>query len=157
MPAAGFKNVLHEPAEFAASGVKDRESLYKISGDTVVQRWPAFVDDVRKTKIAIGTTLSESRFLEANNGTVRIGCPDEYHLSSLKRNKEFLAESFQKVTGVRVSIEPVIQPTTPVKENPEPVSSSPTPAAGKPDNGDHTEDHPVIVAIKRELGGELVR
>jgi len=127
---------------------------YKVSRETVAQRWPDFVSDVRKTKIAIGTTLSESHFLESNNGTVRIGCPDEYHLSSLRRNKEFLAESFQRVTGMRVSIEPVIAIDGP-KADPEQKKTQPP--ASKSENGASIEVHPVIVAIKRELGGRLVR
>ncbi|MEK6565241.1 MAG: hypothetical protein AABZ41_00895, partial [Bacteroidota bacterium] len=86
--------------------------------------------------------------------TVRIACPDEYHASSLKRNKEFLSESFHKVTGFRVTIEPVIQPATAAFRETERQSST----EGKPrsSNSVNPDDHPVIAAIKRELGGELV-
>ena len=160
LPVASFKTVPRESPEFVSPGVKGHASPFKGSNETVAQRWPDFVDNVRKTRIAIGTTLSESEFLEANNGTVRIGCPDEYHLSSLKRNREFLAESFQKVTGLHISIEPVIQlPAHPKgnRNSDQPSDSIPPSVAGKPDNGAHIEDHPVIAAIKRELGGELIR
>ena len=160
LPTVSFKTVLQEPPEFVTAGVKERESMYKMSCAAVAQKWPDFVDDVRKTKIAIGTTLSESEFLEANNGTVRIGCPDEYHLSSLKRNKEFLAESFQKVTGLRVSIEPVIKAATHSRGNgstPQLPKSAATTAEGKLASAANIENHPIIVAIKRELGGELIR
>lgn len=154
LPSASFKSVVEAPGQASVQGVKERQPAYKISSETVIQRWPDFVDDVRKTKIGIWTTLSESYFLESNNGTVRIGCPDEYHLSSLKRNKEFLAESFRKVTGVHVSIEPVIQKAPEVVGH---ANSPSAPQATKPANDVNIEEHPIIVAIKRELGGELVR
>lgn len=160
LPTASFKTVLQEPTGVLTAGVKERESIYKTSSEAVAQKWPDFVDDVRKTKIALGTTLSESEFLEANNGTVRIGCPDEYHFSSLKRNKEFLAESFQKATGLRVSIEPVIKAATHSKGNgntPQLPKFATTSAEGKLANAANIENHPVITAIKRELGGELIR
>ncbi|MBI4428926.1 MAG: DNA polymerase III subunit gamma/tau [Ignavibacteriales bacterium] len=156
MPAPGLRNVVQEHVVAPTTELNSSETAYKILSETVIQRWNDFVDGVRKTKIAIGTSLSASHFLESNNGTVRIGCPDEYHLSSLKRNKEFLAEVFQNVTGVRVSIEPVIAGAE-QKGNGSLAASQSSPATAKPGNGANPDDHPVIAAIKRELGGELIR
>ncbi len=146
------------PIRQAAVGLKTVEPVYivtepKFSVNEVTGKWPEFVEDVQKTRIAVWTTLSASRLLDAGNGTVRIACPDEYHASSLKRNKEFLSESFHKVTGLRVSIEPVIQPTAAFRETERQSSTEGTPRLSNIVNPD---DHPVIAAIKRELGGELV-
>ncbi len=146
------------PIRHDAPGLKTVEPVYivtepKFSVNEVTGKWPAFVEDVQKTRIAVWTTLSASRLLDAGNGTVRIACPDEYHASSLKRNKEFLSESFHKVTGFRVTIEPVIQPTAAFRETERQSSTEGTPRLSNIVNPD---DHPVIAAIKRELGGELV-
>ena len=131
----------------------------KMVSDMITQKWPEFVDNVLKTKIAIGTTLSESRLLKADEGTVRIGCPDEYHLSSLKRNKEFLAESFHQVTGVKVNIEAVIHSAANTEGNVKQTTPTDTPEANlnRSTGSAPSENHPVIAAIKRELGGELIR
>lgn len=152
-PAAGSNS------DMAARSIKTLEPVYtaaepKFSVNEVTGKWPAFVEDVQKTRIAVWTTLSASRLLDAENGTVRISCPDEYHASSLKRNKEFLSESFHKVTGFRVTIEPVIQLAAGTHRDPERRFF----AEGKPrsSNNVNPNDHPVIAAIKRELGGELV-
>ena len=40
---------------------------------------------------------------------VRISCPDDYHFSTLKRNRDFLANALNKEVGKRVAIEPVLR------------------------------------------------
>ena len=105
--------------------------------------------------------LDESRILEVTNGAIRIACPDDYHLSALRRHKEYLVESFRKLTGYSVHIEPVVQFISP-----EPSTSSSSTASvpsnggngkkaspGKANNGGN---HPVIEALERELGAEKV-
>jgi len=124
----------------------------------IEERWHEVVDDVLKTRIAIGTTLSESRFLEVQNGTLRIACPDEYHVSTLRRHKEFLAETVFKLIGARVLVEPVLKPDLtsvityePKKAEPEVKSVIETRVPEQP-----ADEHPVIQALKRELGAERI-
>jgi hypothetical protein len=116
------------------------------------------VTEVRKTKIGIGTILGESNILDVSDGALRIACPDDYHFSSLKRHKDFLVDSFHKVTGLKLRIEPVLHAQA---EN----TSAVPPAVGRTDYspppahvpaGSPGSEHPVILALRRELGAEPV-
>ncbi|MGA3243144.1 MAG: DNA polymerase III subunit gamma/tau [Bacteroidota bacterium] len=137
------------------------EPMRKITAEEAFKHWPHWVGEVRKTKIGIGTILGESRILDLEDGALRIGCPDDYHFSSLKRHKEFLVESFHKVTGFKLRIEPVLninsgnghglQTATPNSSAP---TSSPIPAQSDGNGGGN--EHPVILALRRELGAEPV-
>ena len=128
-----------------------------LNKDTVVHRWPDFVQDVTKNRIAVGTTLSESRLLDLSEGFVRIGCPDDYHLSTLKRNKDFLAESFHRITGSRISIEPVLhkEPSS-ATETARATVNIPAPQQDLPAPSGRAEEHPVVRALIKVLGAEKV-
>lgn len=129
-----------------------------ISVEDAYSLWREVVGEVRKSKISLGTILGESQILEVTHGTLRIACPDDFHFSTIKRNKDFLIESFQKVSGTKVFIEPVIQ----AEKSTQPVSHAASIAQVHadppelPGNG-KAEEHPVLLALKRELGAELVR
>lgn len=73
---------------------------------------------------------------------VRIGCRTEFEHSSIDRNREVLAELFGDLFHVHLRIEGVYDPqhapAGPVEQ---------APAAS-------SEDHPIIAALKRELGAE---
>ncbi|GEM_PF-197156 len=155
------------PAETAP--LPTGETMTSLSVDEAYQHWNQWVGEVRKTKIGIGTILSESSLLDIADGALRIGCPDDFHLSSLKRNKEFLTDAFQKVSGHKIRIEPVLHTAPRKPENGssakilpfaeseprvdstgEETSTLPTIQTGKP------EEHPVVAALIRELGAERI-
>jgi DNA polymerase-3 subunit gamma/tau len=138
------------------------EPMKKITAEEAYEQWQQWVTEVRKTKIGIGTILGESSILDVTDGALRIACPDDYHLSSLKRHKEFLVDSFHKTTGVKLRIEPVLQATpqdAPVMVAPVGAPDIPlTPPAHlahKAGTGSGAE-HPVILALRRELGAEPI-
>jgi len=145
-----------------AHGAAPFEHFRKITLEEAYTQWQQWVGEVRRVKIGVGTILGETCILEVLDDSLRIGCPDDYHLSSLKRHKEFLVDTFQKVTGFKLRIEPVLHngpvnsqpvPTSPLTIQPaENVSVSPPP---RPTNGS-AHNHPVIEALKRELGAERV-
>ena len=140
------------------------ESLTPISIEQAYNFWQQWIGEVRKSKIGVGTILSESRIIDVIDGALRIACPDDYHLSSLKRNKEFLVESFEKLSGRKVRLEPILQrsfktnqPQTvgTIAATPESLEAAVPPSTIKPTNGSHNE-HPVLTALLRELGAELL-
>src|SRR3970282_2410808 len=81
-------------------------ALKALSADEAYARWQEWIGTVRKEKISVGSILDESRILEVTNGAIRIACPDDYHLSALRRHQEYLVESFRKLTGQSVHIVP---------------------------------------------------
>ena len=156
------------PAQTALqeSGIPASESLgeplKKISAEEAYAQWQQWVGEVRKTKIGIGTILGESHILDVADGALRIACPDDYHLSSLKRHKEFLIDSFQKVTGLKLRIEPILHVgslnSEPAHELPVNASTKNEPFTHHPINGGNGSngEHPIILALRRELGAEPV-
>jgi DNA polymerase-3 subunit gamma/tau len=135
------------------------EPMRQISAEEAYELWQQWVGEVRKTKIGIGTILGESRLLDVADGALHIACPDDYHVSSLKRHKEFLIDSFEKLTGCKLRIEPVLHnspKTTPPQQDDHP-EPPPTPGPSSPKNGNGSAgEHPVILALRRELGAEPV-
>ncbi len=133
-----------------------------LSGQELRSRWQEFVDGVTRTKIAIGTILTESTLVDCIQGTVQIGCPDDYHCSMLRRNKEFLSDTMHQVLGVRMNIEPVIHSAGAAA--PPTAQSSPAQQQGSgPTNGNGTSrpaapnEHPLLAVMRRELGAEPVQ
>jgi DNA polymerase-3 subunit gamma/tau len=127
-----------------------------VSNQELQARWQEFVDGVTKAKIAVGTILTESRFLDTQHGTVRISCPDDYHLSMLRRNKEFLSETLNKVLGVRMNVELVLHSAHPMVDH----SPAATPQEKHPSNGNGQKkengEHPMLTLLRKELGAEPV-
>ncbi len=164
-PSSGTAGALEQPlpqsqplARAQAASVQPGPMRH-ISAEEAYEQWQRWVGDVRRTKIGIGTILGESRLLDVSEGALHIACPDDYHVSSLNRHKDFLIDSFEKLTGFKLRIEPVLHNTaTAIPAN---HSASPEPptqqSAPSPKNGNgSTGEHPVILALRRELGAEPV-
>ncbi len=111
------------------------------SGHTILmdapKRWGAFVDAASRQKVMVGTMLRESHVVDFINNTLRVACPDDVHLSMLTRNREFLADLAHQIYGDKIRFETILAP---------PVEQTTT---------SHHE-HPIIAALKRELGAEPI-
>jgi DNA polymerase III subunit gamma/tau len=107
----------------------------------VRSRWPEFVAEVTRTKISVGTVLSATTLLGVRDGAVRIGCTDDFQMSSIERNRESLAEIFHALFRVRLRF------------SGEKVADSAGAEGGRrrPD-----DEHPIVKALKRELGAEPI-
>ncbi len=126
------------------------------SPDDVLNRWKEFVGAVRTKKIALGTTLSESSLLDTRNGTLRLACPDDFHLATLKRHKDYLAETFEQFFGARALFEPVLQGTAPAPVSPGNGHDTPVPGNGGNGNGHGAVEHPLLTILRRDFGAERV-
>ncbi|MBI5464678.1 MAG: DNA polymerase III subunit gamma/tau [Ignavibacteriales bacterium] len=161
IPLSSFvKSQSAEPLRFVggrtglAAPTQSESSLSLIGRGEVEARWAEFVSDIVKARVVVGSTLSESQLLDAQNGYIRVACSNDYHLSLLKRNKEFLAESFQKLTGSRVVIEPVMCSGN---HSPDTAALSGwTTASAKPSDDNQPESHALLEVLKRELGAERI-
>jgi DNA polymerase-3 subunit gamma/tau len=126
----------------------ERKSIRTISLDEIEGRWKEFVEEIRKQRIHVGTLLSQSRPLAVDDGVVKLGCRDEFHLTTLKRSREFLVQSAQRIYGKKVRFELSL---TPLAEDGEEKKGEPS---GNEQSKLSTLDHPVIKALMRELGAE---
>jgi DNA polymerase-3 subunit gamma/tau len=125
------------------------ETAMPIGDADVASRWAAFIGEVRRQRISLGSVLDSTRFLGVRGGAIHIGCGNDFQVSSVMRNREFLAEIVNTVFHTRVRIEAEISEAFEQSQ----------PAA---ENGEHNgqqmsdDDHPVIAAMKRELGAEPI-
>jgi DNA polymerase-3 subunit gamma/tau len=136
--------------------------VQSVSTDDVTKHWPNFISSVSKSHIVVGTSLTEASLLDVHNGVVRISCPDDYHLSTLKRNRDFLANTLHKIVGTHVAIEPVLQSNAniPVKA----IYTTKSPSSVDTMNSESEtiqempkiNEHPILTLLKRELGAERV-
>jgi DNA polymerase-3 subunit gamma/tau len=161
------REIIMESTPLENSGVADEvrlplQSMKPITAEEAYQRWQQWVGEVRRTKIGIGTILGESNILDIADGALRIACPDDYHVSSLRRHKEFLVDSFQRITGLKIRIEPILHEQTAAGSLAQ-VGEPPSKAAiesstlRSPITGGGTDrEHPIILALRRELGAEPV-
>jgi len=154
-----------KPIEFQHSPQRVEEPptmIQSVSTDEITKYWPAFVSNVSKSHIAVGTSLTETCILGVHNGMVRISCPDDYHFSTLKRNRDFLSNVLHQMVGKRIAIEPVLRSNTdiPVKA----VYTTTPPISETTKNLDmetvqntmQSKEHPILTLLKRELGIERI-
>jgi hypothetical protein len=93
---------------------------------------------------------------------VRISCPDDYHFSTLKRNRDFLTSALHQVVGKRVAIEPVLRsnadiPVNAIYTTVQPFSEDKKELnVGIVQNPLQKKEHPILTLLKRELGAERV-
>lgn len=113
-----------------------------ISEREVQSRWLEFLTAVRQRKISLGTVMDGTWLAGVTGNSLRIGCRTEFEQSSIERNREMLAGLFGDLFHVRLRIEAVYDP-----EHAPAGAAEPAPAPPP-------EDHPIIAALKRELGAE---
>jgi hypothetical protein len=133
--------------------------MRSISADEAYARWQEWVGEVSRARISVGSILGESKLVEVRDGSVTIACPDDYHLASLKRNREFLMASFRSMTGYDVRIDTVLNRAAieraPGLRSSRSDSVAQTEVEHKTTN-ESVENHPVVLALRRELGAEPV-
>lgn len=125
--------------------------LKLISLEEAKEKWGEWIDEVKRNRVSIGTILAATSVHHVFHNAMQLSCPDDYHASTIKRNREFLSEIFKKITGHLIRIEPILVSQKPVDEKVHQLQS--TDGNG---NGRSDEEHPVIMALRRELGAELI-
>jgi DNA polymerase-3 subunit gamma/tau len=111
-------------------------------------RWQEFLGEVRTTKISLWPTLENAHLLGVEGSVVTLGCADAFQASMVTKNRDALAELFYKVFKVRPHL---VTEITDAADETQPQASvtGTTPAASGT-----AQEHPVIAALKRELGAE---
>ena len=138
-----------EPAPVSAEQPARPSVTVAMGEDTVRERWPGFVSDLKEKRIALGMALDGTSVLAVHGHLIKVGCRDEFTTSSIKRYKQELQDSLQHVLNARVQIEPVLDQSLPPTQRSggEKVASVQKIAV---------EEHPVVKAMIRELGAEPI-
>jgi DNA polymerase III subunit gamma/tau len=108
-------------------------------------RWPEFITEIRKERISLASVLEQTEPLGVADGSIRIGCTNEFQLSSVSRNKELLAEIVFRVFHVRHRI------LAESHESPPQVDEQSGPRAERQPDMD---EHPMLKVMRKELGAE---
>ncbi|MEW6510438.1 MAG: DNA polymerase III subunit gamma/tau [Bacteroidota bacterium] len=106
-------------------------------------RWNEFLGEVRNTRISLWPTLENAKLLGVEGSVVKLECPDEFQASMVMKNREALVEMFYKVFRMRPRLVTEVPKNAPTASEKEARPSAPP-----------ADDHPVIAAMKRELGAE---
>lgn len=117
---------------------KPQPNIKTISAEEAFARWDEFVTTVKTARINLGSILSQSRLVDVKNGSVQLACENDFQLNTLRRSKDYLSELSKKVFGT-----------------PTPFEINISEGGGKQNGEEKIEkEHPVIEAMRRELGAE---
>jgi hypothetical protein len=122
----------------------DTTAVPTIPESEIASRWAEFIGEVRRQRISLGSVLESARFLGVRGTTIRIGCVNDFQMSAVTRNKEFLSEILNTVLHVHARVEPEL------------VDEQQSASGAGVSHTAPAEDHPVIAAMRRELGAEPV-
>ena len=126
-----------------------------VSHADVEREWNVIVDVMRKKKISVGTILGETRPVEISAGILRIACQDEFHMSTLTRNKEILTDCINSILSARLRIEPVIQ-SEKMKDRFAVTPNHDDSTSGNPAKKETMEHHPLIQTLFKDFDAERV-
>ena len=131
----------HTPAPRGAAGAGTGE---------LAARWNEVLAEVRTKKISLWPALENAVLLGIEHGTVRLGVADDFQASLIMKQRELLGEVFHKMLNVQLGVRAEITGIAAAGET----KAAPFPKS--PVNGAPADDHPVIAAMKRELGAEPI-
>jgi hypothetical protein len=120
----------------------------RLAKEEVRSRWMEFIAEVRRERISLGSVMESSEMIDMQGSVLKVGCGNDFQASSINRNKELLADVFQRIFHAKVRLEVDVTPSGVTPGRPgatsEHASSSPFPQ----------DEHPVIRALMNELGAE---
>jgi len=144
---AGVEHPVNRPVP-APAPVPSRNSGAETGELTA--RWTEILGEIRTKKISLWPALENAVLLGIDHGTVRLGVSDDFQASLIMKQKELLGEVFQKTLNMRLGVRAEITGGAAGGE------AKAAPSAKSSGNGVPGDDHPVIAAMKRELGAEPI-
>ncbi|MBI5475881.1 MAG: DNA polymerase III subunit gamma/tau [Ignavibacteriales bacterium] len=127
------------------------EEIHLPSKRDILDKWSTFVSEAKKERIAIGTMLSETSFVDIKNDRLCISCPDDFHADNLNinRNRQYLQDLAERIYGAKVQLETILS-----TQNNFPVSTShqSDQTEIKHSTRSSSQKHPVIEALIKEFG-----
>ncbi|TLY30086.1 MAG: DNA polymerase III subunit gamma/tau [Ignavibacteria bacterium] len=128
----------------------DSPDADSISIDEAQAKWPMLIDEACKKRIAVGTMLRETALVGVSADSLRISCPDDFHLDQLRRNREFISELAQNIYGAKVRLDTILATARTASS----LAHSEPPPKESPESA--VRRHPVIQALIREFGAKEV-
>jgi DNA polymerase III subunit gamma/tau len=132
-----------DPAPATASSVVEGRGL---SEAEVRSRWQEVLAEVRRQRISLNAVLEAAVLTGVTGNVVHIAFADDFHVSHIHRNREFLSALISKVLNATARLE--------AKTDPDAVARVSGETPPLPRKESEAEEHPVLAALKRELGAE---
>ena len=126
----------------------------RISIDEAQAKWPALVAEVCKKRIAVGTMLGETALVGVGGGSLKISCPDDFHLDQLMRNRQFITDLAQNIYGAKVRLDTILANAR-SRESTAPAHTAETKPSEQPASATVGE-HPIVQALIREFGAREI-
>jgi DNA polymerase-3 subunit gamma/tau len=145
-PGRGFGGAgVKAPGSPAETAPPPAESGGSPSEGEVRSRWPEILAEVARQRISLSAALEASALLGVRGNVVRVAFADEFQASHIQRNREFLSGLMEKILHAPVRVETVVDP-----------AAVGTRGESRPplDPETEKEDHPIITALRKELGAE---
>ncbi len=130
------------PAPSGATNGASPRPAAALNPAEVLSRWKEFIEFVRQRRISLGTVIDLTEPVRVEGNVIRVNCSDPFQADAILRNREALADLLQELFHVRARLDPVVE------------SAQGTDAASPAEPPADQEEHPVIRALKRELGAE---
>jgi hypothetical protein len=148
-----FRPITLETAPSVSMSLPAEQQLTVLTVDQAMTKWPSLIDEARKERIALGTMLSESMLIDVNENLLHVTCPDDFHLDTLRRNRDFISQLTQKVYGSNVRLEATLSERPPGTVN---SPDTPRSTGDPPASGDGILAHPVVRALMKEFGAQPI-
>ncbi len=148
------KNVI-TPQQIITQSFEQR--VTSISIDEAFSKWQMFINGAKKEKIHVGTMLSESKLKDVKDNRLQISCPDDFHLETFNRHKQFLFTLAEQVYGAKVRLEAMVSHGESTSSSVEP-SDRPNETANAQPAAAYNDllNHPITQLIIKEFGCEVV-
>jgi DNA polymerase-3 subunit gamma/tau len=136
----------------ASSAIPPEPTISKLSSEEVRGKWPSFINEARKQRIDLWSMLNETTLIDIQAERLQIGCPDDFHMDALKRNRQFLTELAERVYGAKVVLDTILAKDSPRSLQQESSNDSPK----NPDSDTALRKHPVVQSLMKEFGAVVV-
>jgi DNA polymerase-3 subunit gamma/tau len=161
-PPAPMKIASRASAVPASIAAPAPEPDFGISSEDALGKWPAFVEQARIQRIAVGTMLGESHLVDVRENSLRIGCPDDFHADTLQRHRQFLSDLAQQIYGAKLRLETILaEAPQATRHSPKSAHTGAAPSRveeppAAPPKGDDLHAHPVVQALIRDFGAQEI-
>jgi DNA polymerase-3 subunit gamma/tau len=120
---------------------------FTLSADPLA-KWSILVDKACKERAYVGMMLNQTSLLEAGENCLRIGVPDDFHLTELNmaKTRQYIQDLAQQVYGAKMRLETII--SSPREQEKSPNS--------KEANHSTLQQHPVVQTLMREFGAKPI-
>ncbi len=121
--------------------------MAQLSFEDASVKWKDVVLQAKQERVSLGSVLSLTQVVDCCNGSLKIACPDNFHLELFKKNKDHINGLAEKVYGGRLRLEAILSN----------IDTSISISPKKAEEQKPGSTHPVVEALKIKLGAVRIK